>query len=113
MAEENLNEIVLTPTLSNWLAIIRSCEQSGESLKSYAARKGLSIHSLYQAKRSLRAKGILQPPVDRTANRKVPTKRLATVPRFAEVIQRSGLIISLRPKREPATNARARSAHSR
>ncbi len=49
----------LSPTLRKGLAHIRSCEKSGETLKSYAERKGLSVGSLYEAKKKLRVHGIL------------------------------------------------------
>ena len=41
------------------LAHLRACEASGEALKHYAARKGLSIHALYQAKKVLLEEGLL------------------------------------------------------
>ena len=42
-----------------WLKHIRAAEGRGEPLKQYAARKGLSEHSLYEAKRRLRDLGVL------------------------------------------------------
>ena len=51
----------LSPTLRKGLAHIRSCEKSGETLKSYAERRGLSVRSLYDAKKKLRVHGIVAP----------------------------------------------------
>ena len=41
------------------LSQIRACEQSGETLKTYAARHGISVHGLYQAKKQARQQGLL------------------------------------------------------
>jgi len=90
MTKQDENEDTLTPILANWLAVIRACEKSGEALKSCAARKGLSIHSLYQAKRALREKGILQPPVAASKNRQASSGRSAAKPRFSQVVRRIG-----------------------
>jgi hypothetical protein len=57
-------------------AHIRAAEGRGEPLKHYAARKGLSAHSLYEAKRVLRERGVIAP----AAARKRPRS-----PRFARV----------------------------
>ena len=43
------------------LSLIRACEKSGESLKSYAERHGISVHALYQAKKAARKRGLLPP----------------------------------------------------
>ncbi len=43
------------------LAAIRACERSGESLKSYAERQGVSVHALYSAKKTARDQGLLPP----------------------------------------------------
>lgn len=43
------------------LAHVRACERAGESLKAYAARHGLSVHMLYQAKKTARQQGLLPP----------------------------------------------------
>ncbi len=50
-----------SPTLRKRLAEIQSCEDSGESLKAYATRRGISVHSLYQAKKLARQNGLLPP----------------------------------------------------
>ena len=50
-----------SPRLRKRLAEIQSCEDSGESLKAYATRRGISVHSLYQAKKMARQHGLLPP----------------------------------------------------
>jgi hypothetical protein len=50
-----------SPTLRGRLAQVRDCEKSGESLKAYADREGISVHSLYQAKKLARRQGLLPP----------------------------------------------------
>jgi hypothetical protein len=68
-----------SPALSErqgyWLKHIRTAERQGEPLKHYAARLGLPVHSLYEAKRRLRALGVVAP---------APARR-AESPRFARV----------------------------
>ncbi len=69
--------------LGEHLSAVRSCEKSGESLKSYAERHGVSVHALYQAKKTARKKGLL-PPYRATSpagSRAKPTRRT----RFVEV----------------------------
>jgi hypothetical protein len=48
-------------TLRKRLAQIEACEKSGESLKVYAERHGLSVHTLYQAKKVARRQGLIPP----------------------------------------------------
>ncbi len=48
-------------TLRKRLVQVRACERTGESLKAYAARHGISVHSLYQAKKQARQQGLLRP----------------------------------------------------
>ncbi len=42
-----------------WLRHLRAAEQKGEPVRSYAKRLGLSKSSLYEAKRRLRACGVI------------------------------------------------------
>ena len=44
-----------------WLRHLRTAERKGEPLKAYAERLGLSAHSMYEAKRRLRAYGLIAP----------------------------------------------------
>ncbi len=75
-----------SPILRKRLAVIRACEQSGESLKDYAARQGLSVHVLYQAKKVARQQGLLAPhraePVKRARSKARPR------PRFVDAVRR-------------------------
>ena len=73
--------------LQKRLQQIRSCERSGETLKTYAARHGISVHALYQAKKQARKQGLLPvhgSPKTRSVGSKPPkaTRR----PRFIEAI---------------------------
>ena len=63
-----------------WLTHLRAAERAGEPLKTYAKRLGLSEHSMYEAKRRLRACGVIAPAAQRKSSR----------PRFTRVeIERS------------------------
>ena len=76
-----------TARLRKRLSQIRSCEQSGETLKTYAARHGISVHALYQAKKQARQKGLLPVhgmPKTRAAGPKQP--KAARRSRFVEAI---------------------------
>ncbi len=50
-----------------WLEQLRAAERAGEPLKTYAKRLGLSEHSMYEAKRRLRACGLIAPAIARKA----------------------------------------------
>ena len=58
-------EARLTPGQREWLGHLRAAEHSGETIKEYAARQGLSVQSLYQGGRCLRRLGVLEPRVRR------------------------------------------------
>lgn len=69
-------------TLRSRLAEIDACEKSGESLKGYAERRGLSVHMLYQAKKIARQQGLLPPY---RSGKPVPDRSKKTrAPRFVE-----------------------------
>jgi hypothetical protein len=51
----------VSPTLRQHLVHVKACKASGETLKAYAQRRGLSVQSLYQAKKIARKKGLLAP----------------------------------------------------
>ena len=69
-------------TLRGRLAQIQACEKSGESLKAYAERRGLSVHMLYQAKKMARQQGLLPPY---RSGKPVPDRSKKTrAPRFVE-----------------------------
>ena len=73
------------------LAAVQSCEDSGESLKSYAERRGISVHSLYQAKKLARQLGLLPP--HRGGKAKTSRTRETRPPRFVEATA----VVSSRP----------------
>ena len=78
----------LSATLRNHLDVIEGCEQSGEPLKRYAERKGLSIHTLYQAKKELRKKGVLPPPKRPRGKAGEPRRGVQRAPRFVKAVPR-------------------------
>ncbi len=82
-----------------WLAEIRACEKSGESLSSYAERKGVSVHALYQAKKHARELGLFPAHRKRKGTSSSPSRSRPT--RFVEAIRR------VEP-REPAVTWRVR-----
>jgi hypothetical protein len=51
----------VSSTLRQHLVHVEACEASGETLKAYAQRRGLSVQSLYQAKKIARKQGLLAP----------------------------------------------------
>ena len=63
------------------LNVVRACKKSGESLKTYAERHEISVHSLYQAKKVARKKGLLPP--HRSAS-SASQRKSARPPRFVE-----------------------------
>ena len=75
-----------TGMLRDRLAHIHACEKSGESLKAYAERHGLSVHALYQAKKMARQRGLL-PPHRIDESRAAKKKRSNSV-RFTEAVVR-------------------------
>jgi hypothetical protein len=44
-----------------WLEHLRAARRSGETIKDYAARRGLPVQTLYQAGKRLRCLGVLEP----------------------------------------------------
>jgi transposase len=74
----------LTPRQREWLGHLRKASSAGESVRGYAKRLGLSEHTLYQAAKDLRRKGV-HVSADK-ASRAVSARRAAvTRPRFVEV----------------------------
>ena len=80
-----------SPALRRRLADIQSCEDSGESLKAYATRRGISVHSLYQAKKMARQQGLLPP--HRTPKGESSRTKAAPPLRFVE----ASAVVSSRP----------------
>ncbi len=78
-----------SPLLRDRVAAIRACERSGETLNAYAARTGVSVSTLYEAKRHARSLGLLPP--HRSARRPTATKqpsRESGATRFVEATVR-------------------------
>ena len=74
-----------SPTLRKRLAQVRDCEQSGESLKAYADRQGISVHALYQAKKLARRQGLLSPHGTSESKSAKPKQRRPS--RFVQVVR--------------------------
>ena len=72
-------------TLRKRLAQVRDCEKSGESLKAYADRQGISVHALYQAKKLARRQGLLPPHRGSESRSAEPKQRRPS--RFVEVVR--------------------------
>ena len=51
-------ELALSERQRDWLRHLRTCERSGETIRHYGERHGLSVHSLYSARKRLRGLGI-------------------------------------------------------
>ena len=74
-----------SPTLRERLAQVRDCEKSGESLKAYADRQGISVHALYQAKKLARRHGLLPPHRGPESKSAKPKQRRPS--RFVEAVR--------------------------
>jgi hypothetical protein len=57
-----------------WLDHEQAIAKSGQSAKAYAAEQGLSMHALYQARKRLKALGLLE------NGKTAPNKRRRTTP---------------------------------
>ena len=80
-----------SPALRRRLTEIQSCEDSGESLKAYATRRGISVHSLYQAKKMARQQGLL--PSHRNQKTKSSHREAVRPSQFVEATT----VVSSRP----------------
>ena len=54
-------EAPLTDTQRYWLAHLRACDASGQTMRDYAESRGLAVQSLYSWKQQLRKRGVLSP----------------------------------------------------
>lgn len=75
----------LTPRLREWLGHLRKAEGAGETVRAYARRHGLSEHSMYQAAKDLRRKGVLATAGRSSTKRVARRGAVAQGPRFVEV----------------------------
>ncbi len=71
----------LTARQREWLGHLRAAEHLGETIKEYAARRSLSVQSLYQAGKRLRRLGALEPRARR--RRETATSAFVRVERTA------------------------------
>ena len=55
---EGERERDLTERQRHWLRHLQACERAGETIRQYGERQGLSVHSLYSARKRLRGLGI-------------------------------------------------------
>ena len=76
MARQKRSAGELSARLRTQLKHLEASAASGEALKDYAGRKGLSIHALYAAKKDLRKRGAWPATGRRTVKKK---------PSFAQV----------------------------
>jgi hypothetical protein len=90
-----------SPRLRERLGQVRECEKSGESLKAYADRQGISVHALYQAKKWARRHGLLPPHRGPESKFSKPKQRRRS--RFVEAVRSP-------PPREPGPAWRLRLA---
>ena len=82
MGSKKFDGSATSATLRRRLSQIQACEKSGETLKAYAERHGLSVHSLYQAKKMARQRGLLAP--HRSGRTKGRASKEDRAPRFVE-----------------------------
>ena len=66
------------------LGQVRACERSGETLKTYATRHGISVHALYPAKKQARKQGLL--PAPGSPKTRAVESKTTRRPRFIEAI---------------------------
>ena len=95
MASKRTRSAVPSAKLRRRLEQIEACEKSGESLKAYAHREGLSVDTLYQARKEARRQGLI-PPYPRPSTGKAGSAPTARPPRFVEAVRRKHTPAALR-----------------
>ena len=88
MASKGRRRAAASATLRERLKQIEACEKSGESLKAYAHRHGLSVDALYQAKKEGRRQGLI-PPYPRPSRGRARGSLAARHSRFVKAIRRT------------------------
>jgi len=63
-----------------WLRHVRAADRAGGTIKDYAARNGVSVQSLYQARKRLRRLGVLEPRVQPVRRPFVKVERTTACP---------------------------------
>ncbi len=89
MAGKSFSRVVLSATLRKRLAQVEACEKSGKSLKAYAERRGLSVDTLYQAKKEARRQGLIPPHRRVSAAGAEESSAVVGSPRFVKVVRRA------------------------
>jgi hypothetical protein len=88
MSEARGNQRVsgeLSSRQREWLAHLKQCEASGETMKAYAKRHGLSVHAMYQAAKGLRRRGALSPAAHSRTDGRASFVRVSPPPSAAVV----------------------------
>jgi len=97
MGEGDVKQSKGSATLRRRLSQIRACERSGESLKAYAARQGVSVHALDQAKKLARQHGLWPAHGEKTGDSRVTP---VSASRFVEAVP------AMRPEPRPTLRLR-------
>ncbi len=97
MSKRRTDRTELSATQRKHLEAIEACERSGEPLKRYAERKRLSIHTLYQAKKELRKKGVLPPAARSRSKARKRSNEVEHTPRFVQAIPRNSQAAAVHP----------------
>ncbi len=74
--------------LRNRMVQLEACEKSGESVKAYAKRHGLSVDVLYQAKKEARRQGLIPPHRSPNPARSAKPPK-AGLTRFVKAVRRT------------------------
>jgi hypothetical protein len=86
MSESKGNQRIsgeLTSRQREWLAHLKRCEASGETMKAYAKHHGLSVHAMYQAVKELRRRGALPPTTHSQTDDRASFVRVSSAPSTA------------------------------
>ncbi len=84
MGSKKSRSLEVSALLRSRLEQIRACEESGETLKAYAARRKISVHGLYQAKKQARQLGLW--PARGAQKMRDARPKATRRPRFVEAV---------------------------
>ncbi len=96
MASKRTRGSVPSARLRERLKQLEACRKSGESLKDYAQRHGLSVDSLYQAKKVARQQGLIA-PYRRPSSGRSNSSPEASPSRFVKAVRRTDAPVSQSP----------------
>ena len=88
MASRRTGAAAASAKLRERLERIEACEKSGQSLKAYAQREGLSVDTLYQAKKEARRRGLI-PPYPHPSVGRAGSSSTARPSRFVKAVRRA------------------------